>query len=70
MTDTNNLIKNVATDIMSLTIMWGLINNPCINYNYYIDFNIGTFNSRCNFNTSYLTLIGIGTSTYILMKYV
>jgi hypothetical protein len=35
MTDTSKLIKDVALDIMCVTTIWWLLNNPFMALNYY-----------------------------------
>jgi len=46
MTDTNNLIKDVTFDIISIITVWNLFNNSSLNnYNIKAYFNSYNFNS-------------------------
>jgi hypothetical protein len=58
MTDTNNLIKNVAIDIMCITTMWGLLNNPYV-----------AINNKCNTLPIYMTPLVSVVSVFVIAKY-
>ena len=63
MKDTNILIKNIAFDIISITTVWGLLNNQ------YATFNV-RFNNKVYNISSIMPLIGFSFSTYLLIKYI
>jgi hypothetical protein len=64
MTDTINLIKNVAVDILAVTTIWALLNNPDIPLN-----NLKYNNKLYDFSPTYKTIFGVGVSLYIISKY-
>jgi len=59
-TDTNTLIKNIATDIIGVTAIWGLLNNPYM----------ALSNKFHNTTSICMTTLGIGLSLFIIKKYV
>ena len=59
MLNTNILIKDIAFDIISIITIWGFCNN--------IDLNIYVYNKIYYINTNF---IGLGFSTYFLIKYI
>jgi len=59
MTDTNKLIKDVAVDIMCVTTIWGLVNNPYM-----------ALSSKFhNLTSNCITIFGVGVSLYVIKKY-
>jgi len=58
MTDT--LIKNVAIDMIAITSMWALLNNPYM---------ANAYHYNVNYSPVYSTILGIGVSTFVLIKY-
>ena len=68
MTDTNKLIKDVAYDIIGITTMWALLNNPYLVHNNTI-LKLYYNNYYINYSSSYLTIFGIGASICLLRKY-
>jgi len=70
MTDTNNLIRTVALDIISITTIWALINIQCNNkYNFYFNIDNKFIKTRFEYSPTYGTIIGLGTSLLLLKKY-
>lgn len=59
MTNTDKLIKDIAIDIMCVTTIWGLLNNP------YMALSSKFFNSvpMC------ITIFGTGISLFVMKKY-
>ena len=56
------LIKDVALDIICITTVWSVLNNPYINFNIY-------FNNKI-YNISPITpLMGLSFSIYLIAKY-
>ena len=68
MTETNNLIKNVAFDIISLTTIWALINSNNSSSRYRMYFN--NYNLDINYHPIYSTILGFGFSVHLLIKYI
>lgn len=66
MTDITNLIKGSTYDIIAVTTMWALINNPYLPMNYYFKYNNIEF---YDITPRYRTMIGLGLSFYVLSKY-
>jgi hypothetical protein len=64
MTDTVNLIKNIAVDILAVTTIWALLNNVDIPLN-----NLKYNNKLYDFNPTSKTIFGVGISLYIISKY-
>jgi hypothetical protein len=64
MTDTTDLIKNIAVDILAVTTVWALLNNPDIPLD-----NLKYNNKQYYFNPTYKTIFGVGFSLYIISKY-
>jgi len=58
MSDTNNLIKNAAIDIICVTTMWGLLNNPYI-----------AVNNKYNNAPIYMATLGSVVSIFVIAKY-
>jgi hypothetical protein len=58
-TDTNTLIKNIATDIICITTIWGLLNNPYM----------ALSNKFLNTTPICITTLGIGISLFVIKKY-
>ena len=57
---TDALIKNVAFDISAITSMWALLYNPyMVNAHHY----------NVNYLPVYSTMLGVGVSTLVLIKY-
>jgi hypothetical protein len=65
MTDITNLIKTITVDILAVTTIWALLNNPDIPLNYFKYNN----NEIYNINPTYKTIFGVGISLYIISKY-
>ena len=65
MSDTNNLIKDVAIDIICVTTMWNLLNNPYMALNYYpkLDNKLSDITPTC------LMIFGVGVSAFVVKKY-
>ena len=59
MLNTNNLLKDIAFDVISIITIWGVLNNSILQVNDKI----------YNISSVYKTVIGFGISTYILKKY-
>jgi hypothetical protein len=62
---TDALIKNVAFDIIAVTSMWALLNNP-----YMVNINSHHYNVKYLLVSVYSTMLGIGISTFVLIKYI
>ena len=67
MSDTDELIKNVAFDVMSVVTLWGL-STTYRNPNFSIFININTYKFYL-YSHEYPTIIALGTSFYIMSKY-
>ena len=65
MSDTNNLIKDVAVDLICVTTMWALLNNPYMALNYYPSLN----NSLRDITPMCTMLLGFGISAFAIKKY-
>jgi hypothetical protein len=65
MSDITNLIKESTCDIIAITTIWALLNNPDIPLNYFKYNN----NEIYNINPTYKTIFGVGISLYIISKY-
>ena len=65
MCDTNNLIKDVAIDIICLTTMWNLLHNPYMALNYYSKLD----NKFNEITTTCLMVFGVGVSALVVKKY-
>ena len=64
MCDTNNLIKDVAVDIICVITTWGLLNNTYMALNYYSKFKkLRDIFPVCSI------FFGVCVSTIILLKY-
>jgi len=64
MSNIANLIKGSTCDIIALTTIWALLNNPDIPLNYF------KYNNKLyDFNPTYKTIFGVGISLYIISKY-
>jgi len=64
MSDITKLIKESTCDIIALTTIWALLNNPDIPLNYF------KYNNKLyDFNTTYKIIFGVGISLYIISKY-
>jgi hypothetical protein len=57
---TDALIKNVAFDIIAITSMWALLYNPYM---------VNSYHYNVNYLPVYSTMLGIGVSTLVLIKY-
>jgi len=55
------LIKNIAVDILCLTTLWSLLNNPYTAIRYYTD--------KTTYLPTVLTGIGVGVSMIVINKY-
>ena len=53
------LIKNIAIDIICITTIWGLMNNPYV----------ALSNRPCDFMPMATTIIGGGVSIFVISKY-
>jgi hypothetical protein len=62
MSDTNQLIKDVAVDIICVTTMWSLLNNPYMAFNY-------AKSDKLYITPTYLTIFGCSVTAFILSKY-
>jgi hypothetical protein len=65
-TNTNELIKHIAVDIICITTIWSLVNNPNFTVNYYIRLN----NNLYNISPMYNIIAGFGITFYVLTKYI
>jgi hypothetical protein len=65
MSDITKLIKDCTYDIITITTIWALLNNPDIPLNYF-KYND---NKLYDIHPTYKTLFGIGVSFYVLSKY-
>lgn len=65
----NELIRNVAIDIITITTMWGLLNNPYISNLYTFKFYLNSYDYNDNHLPRYSSILGIAVSTIILSKY-
>jgi hypothetical protein len=54
------LIKNIAIDLICITTVWGLLNNPYV----------AIRNSHCPFMPMATTIIGGGISIFAIRKYI
>jgi hypothetical protein len=65
MTDITKLIKGSTYDIIAITTIWALLNNPDMPLNYF------KYNDNKHYviHPTYKILIGIGVSFYVLSKY-
>lgn len=63
MSNIESLIKDAVIDIVALTTVWSLLNNRQVYF--YATIN----DARYDLNPTYRMLIGIGVSTYVLLKY-
>jgi hypothetical protein len=63
---TDALIKSAAIDIIAITSMWALLNNPYMANTYHFHF---SNHYRLNYSPVYSTMLGIGFSTIVLIKY-
>jgi hypothetical protein len=65
MTDIINLMKGITVDIIAITTIWGLLNNPEIPLNYFKNYD----NKIYHIDPTYKILVGVGFSMYIMSKY-
>ncbi len=65
MSDTNHLIKEVALDIICVTTMWAILNNPYTALNYYPKLN----NGLRDITPMCTLLLGFGISAFVIKKY-
>lgn len=56
---TDKLIKDVAIDMICVTTIWGLLNNPYMPLNY-------KFHNQL---PMYITIFGTGISLFVMKKY-
>jgi hypothetical protein len=63
---TDALIKSVAIDIITITSMWALLNNPYMANVYHFNF---SYHENLNYSPAFSTMLGIGVSTIVLIKY-
>jgi hypothetical protein len=68
MSDTNNLIKDVAFDIISVITVWNLLNNSSSN-NYNVKAYYNSYNFNFSYSPIYSSIIGTGFSIFVLSKY-
>jgi hypothetical protein len=79
MIDTNKLIRDIGIDIVTISTMWALINSPYIAKNHYLSLIRGRNSSmdteQCipwynnpNNLPVYTTILGLGMSTYIVLR--
>ena len=66
---TDALIKNVAFDMIAITSMWALLYNPYMVNTYHYKFFINSYHCNVNYSPIYSTMLGIGVSTFVLIKY-
>ena len=67
---TDALIKNVAIDMIAITSMWALLNNPYMANAYHLKFFMNSYHyNEVNYLPVYSTMLGIGVSTMVLIKY-
>ena len=59
------MIKDVAVDIIAITTIWALLNNPDMPLNYFKN----NENKIYDINPTYKTIFGVGVSLYIISKY-
>lgn len=83
MSDTNNLIKSAAGDIIAIISIWGLINNSYLfnnpyllnnlilnkYYNTYYNTYYNNYNLKILYLPIYTTILGTGISIFMLKKY-
>jgi len=65
-TDTNELIKHVAFDIICITTLWSAVNNPYFAVNHYIRLN----NNLYTISPIYNIIASFGISFYVITKYI
>jgi hypothetical protein len=70
MSDINKMIKNVAFDIIGVTMIFGMTNYlNTSNETYTFFFDSRFVKMKFNYHPNYTKFIGIGTGFVILMKY-
>jgi hypothetical protein len=78
MIETNQLIKDIGIDIITISTAWALINSPYIATNHYLSFirgrhstdteqGIQWYNNPNNLPV-YTTILGLGLSTYMVLR--
>jgi len=65
MSDTNNLIKHVAVDIICVITIWALLNNPYMAIVVYPRLK----NGLCDITPMCTMLLGFGVSAFAINKY-
>ena len=65
----DKLIKHVAVDIIAITSMWALLNNPYMANAYTFKFYLNSYHCHLNYSPTYSTIFGLGLSTIVLLKY-
>jgi hypothetical protein len=69
MTDTNNLIRTVAFDIISITTIWALINSHYGEYSFFINIDNKYIKTKFDYMPIYGKIMGMGASFILLRKY-
>jgi len=65
----DNLIKEVAFDVIAVTCIWSLLNNPYLANGYHYKFCINSNHYYVNCSPVYSIIFGLGVSTAVLVKY-
>ena len=65
----DNLIKEIAFDVIAVTCIWGLLNNPYLANAYHYKFYINSNHYYVIYSPVYSMMLGIGVSTAVLVKH-